>query len=135
VGGARSGIDFAFLPLRDDFPLAELGLRFEGVGMELRVDSGTLESGDGAGEGWLELGGWDDPKAAFLAAIALSIGCRLTRKLAQPLARPWNQDLMPKFADNKLVWQSMDGTQGLLLAVTHGPLRTKIPVSDSGYRI
>lgn len=62
---------FAFLLFRDDFPLPELGLRFEG-GFELRFGSG-MGSGDGvegvgSGEGGLEAA-----CAALRAAIALSM--------------------------------------------------------------
>jgi hypothetical protein len=77
VCGVRSGRNLAFLLFCDDFPLV---LRFEGGGMEVRFGSG-MKSGIGdegvdAGEGWLELSGWDDPKvacAAFRTAIALSM--------------------------------------------------------------
>lgn len=58
----RPGRILAFLLLRNDFPLTQLDLRFEGgfgllFGSELGIGDGV--KGVAGGEGGLELEGWD----------------------------------------------------------------------------
>jgi hypothetical protein len=59
VAGTRPGRIFAFLLFRDDFPLTELDLRFEGSFGRLDSEQGSGDGaeGVGGGEGCLELEG------------------------------------------------------------------------------